>query len=704
LTRIFANSSPTLAPTSASWRLNKQQTSPPITLAGSDPDGDALTYRVTNNQMGSAGGTLAVSGSQATYTPPEAWDGDVAYDDTFTVRVSDAGNGFHIHGLSGLINALTFGLLGRSGDTATSTVTVHVQPPVTVTTTSLPPAGTTRIEDVLLGADGTVVHTSTTGGTGPADPIHTTVDVVHPSGEITTVNATGAPSGGPVIGVDGTAAQSTSTDGATYLAVIHPSGSVTTSAVNGSPIGDVVIGADGTTAQTTRSGAGTDENPYLTTITVIHPSGTTTTMTLASTPYGGAAVSAQGYTAQTTTTGGGDSGDPITTHLTIIDPAGNIAATTEIAETPYGTGAKISPNGIAVQLTSKLLGTPDKPYRTTLTVLSPSGLTNAASVDGSSLATMALGSNGTAALVSSSSHLDTTRGDPTLIYQTAVAVVHPQGVITTTTVDGELSGGPAVGSNGTVAVTTSKAGPNFASQPYYDNTAVVHPDGTVTVTEIYINPFPAGPVVGADGTVVQTSSVAGASAATIIYPSGTIHVFSQNGLPFTGNVAIGADGTVVESAMAGAGSAGDPYRTTVVVWGPSGLVQSVDAPGSPAAPILLTADGTTIQTSVAQSDTGGADNTVVTIIGPSGDVLTKTLEGRAFGGATTIAPNGTTAQVTGDAGVTTLTVINVAGEVIATPDVDGHPISAVLGSDGRLYVLTQLGGQPLFAVSVLNLA
>ncbi|MCB1293001.1 MAG: VCBS domain-containing protein, partial [Mycobacterium sp.] len=48
--------------------------------------------------------------------------------DSFTVTVSDADSGFHIHGLGGLLNLLTFGLLGDSGHTNARAVTVTITP------------------------------------------------------------------------------------------------------------------------------------------------------------------------------------------------------------------------------------------------------------------------------------------------------------------------------------------------------------------------------------------------------------------------------------------------------------------------------------------------------------------------------------------------------------------------------------------------
>jgi len=94
-------------------------------LNATDPDSTSLTYRVTQTP---AHGSVAVSvdGSYA-YTP----DPEIAATgttDSFRVSVSDADSGFHIHGLVGLINLLTFGLIGTSGHTGSATVAVTVAP------------------------------------------------------------------------------------------------------------------------------------------------------------------------------------------------------------------------------------------------------------------------------------------------------------------------------------------------------------------------------------------------------------------------------------------------------------------------------------------------------------------------------------------------------------------------------------------------
>lgn len=93
-------------------------------LQGNDPDGDTVALSVAH---GPAHGSVTVTGDQFRYTadPTLAHTG---YVDSFQIAASDAGSGFHLHGVGGLLNLLTFGLIGVSGHAATSTVTVRVAP------------------------------------------------------------------------------------------------------------------------------------------------------------------------------------------------------------------------------------------------------------------------------------------------------------------------------------------------------------------------------------------------------------------------------------------------------------------------------------------------------------------------------------------------------------------------------------------------
>ncbi len=120
LAALFNNQTPRLNPTQLSQ-------SPSGVVSGQlgavDPDSPRLTFTVTGDPVhGSA--EVNPDGSW-TYTPqPSAAVTGIV--DSFRVTVSDAASGFAIHGLAGLLNLLTFGVIGTRGDTSTSTVAVTV--------------------------------------------------------------------------------------------------------------------------------------------------------------------------------------------------------------------------------------------------------------------------------------------------------------------------------------------------------------------------------------------------------------------------------------------------------------------------------------------------------------------------------------------------------------------------------------------------
>ena len=120
---FFFNATPSL-----SWAADPGQGANGVVtgmLDATDAEGDPLRFTVT---AAPSNGTVAVgTDGSYTYTPAEsfAYDGTT---DSFTVAASDAGGGFHLHGLVGLLNLLTLGLFGLSGHTATVTVPVTVAP------------------------------------------------------------------------------------------------------------------------------------------------------------------------------------------------------------------------------------------------------------------------------------------------------------------------------------------------------------------------------------------------------------------------------------------------------------------------------------------------------------------------------------------------------------------------------------------------
>ena len=119
---FFGNQSPTLRPVqsgeSATGVVSGQ-------LNATDPDSSSLTYSVTQTP---AHGSVSVGADGSYAYTPDAEIAATGTTDSFRVSVSDADSGFHIHGLVGLINLLTFGLVGTSGHTGSATVAVTVAP------------------------------------------------------------------------------------------------------------------------------------------------------------------------------------------------------------------------------------------------------------------------------------------------------------------------------------------------------------------------------------------------------------------------------------------------------------------------------------------------------------------------------------------------------------------------------------------------
>jgi VCBS repeat-containing protein len=147
-------------------------------IAVDDPDSDTFAYTVSTKPTY---GSVQVDGTgRFTYTPDKA-AAHTGVVDQFTVTVSDASSGFHLHGIGGLLNLLTFGLLGSSGHTSTVTVRVTVAP------VNAAPTGT-----VSLGAPDSagVVAGRVIGADGDGDPLTYTGSAITAKGAVV-VNADG---------------------------------------------------------------------------------------------------------------------------------------------------------------------------------------------------------------------------------------------------------------------------------------------------------------------------------------------------------------------------------------------------------------------------------------------------------------------------------------------------------------------------------
>lgn len=155
LAAIVDNRSPRVSPT-----VSVQ--APDGTVSGSlnATDTDNTALRITLATPPALGDVTLDDGGNFTYTPdPEFAVTGVT--DSFTVSVSDEADGFHLHGLAGLINLLTFGLIGAGGHTTRSTVTIGVAPfgtpanaaPTATVATGTPDPATGTVTGQVTGSD-----------------------------------------------------------------------------------------------------------------------------------------------------------------------------------------------------------------------------------------------------------------------------------------------------------------------------------------------------------------------------------------------------------------------------------------------------------------------------------------------------------------------------------------------------------------------
>lgn len=115
LGRLFFNERPTFTYDSS------QNVEDEATISGRvvpvDPDSTTFTFTASDPAHGSV---VMHSDGSFVYTPDEGYSGP----DSFRVTISDADDGFHIHGFGGLLHLLTFGLLGDPGHSTTMAVGV----------------------------------------------------------------------------------------------------------------------------------------------------------------------------------------------------------------------------------------------------------------------------------------------------------------------------------------------------------------------------------------------------------------------------------------------------------------------------------------------------------------------------------------------------------------------------------------------------
>lgn len=150
IARLLFNQTPTMSP-AANAPAGRVVTGQ---LNGYDADSAPLSYSIVTPP--SSGSVSIDTAGNYVYTPYTS-TARIAYTDSFAVSVSDADTGFHIHGLMGLINMLTFGLLGDSGHTRRQTVSVSVPGGNAAPTATLvvrnPDPMTGLVAGAIIGAD-----------------------------------------------------------------------------------------------------------------------------------------------------------------------------------------------------------------------------------------------------------------------------------------------------------------------------------------------------------------------------------------------------------------------------------------------------------------------------------------------------------------------------------------------------------------------
>lgn len=600
----FFNRRPVLAAPTDVVQLDRVVTG--VTV-GTDPDGDEVVYTVAPTSA--AGGTVTVDDQGGfLYVAPESWNGATELTDSFVVTVSDATDGFHVHGLAGLF----FG----GGHTTTRTVEVTLAP--------------TDVEPIATAAGSITVPTS---GAGWARGVDGTLAAYYRTGSGTTADPY-----------------------RTTITVLRQGRTPVSSTADGSVTGGVTVLADGTTAVTTRTGAGTLGDPSNVVFTVMRPGVATETLTTAGTPglaypnVGQTAVAGLTYiavdgvlrmgavrvarvgeppivitfdgrpqffaprvgadgTVVFTSTLLADDGSTISNTVNVL-PAGSRALQqyTFAADGPEQLAGDptVGGNGTVVFATMSGSGTDGDPVETTVTILRPNQNPLVRTTVGA-FSAAEVGSDGTVAYAT-----ETGSGAAT---ETTITVVRPGQSAVASTTSGRLHS-TQIGDDGTVAAQTY-TGVGSPADPYRLTVTVLRPSAdpimtTATAGYLFL------PQIGADGTVVVdalTGPSGGWHHEFIVLRPGRDPASIVTDMPGSTAV-VGSDGTVAVRSTSYAGPS--PVTEIVVLRGGQSTASSYTAAGSGLFNPAIGADGTVVVTS---TDGPAA---VVTVIRPGQSAATYT--------------------------------------------------------------------------------
>lgn len=208
-------------------------------------------------------------------------------------------------------------------------------------------------------------------------------------------------------------------------------------------------------------------------------------------------------------------------------------------------------------------------------------------------------------------------GTAAMALGTNAVVIHPNGDQTTTgPVAGFSYSRVTVNDTGTVyQLLSGSTGTNY----YLSAVIVIRPDGT-TSDPIMIDGLGSEPILGPDGEFYLSSQIfpSGTTTFTVFRPDGTFTTappIAGLGQYYGGGLVVAGDGTVYETTYRyQATSDGDPYRTTVRVFRPTGDVHTVTMGGTPDGGVVITPEGDVKQKTY---DDGNGTTSVYTISIPT---------------------------------------------------------------------------------------